>query len=174
MGRMPNPFKSDIDTLRKEITGLQKELSGVDREIASHRRAVEQVEVRRHYLQDLIQVKERMVSRYIRLGRVRPPRGRPRIAREERGISPTVQVKGAVRGRKPAAAMEKFGNLSVTDVTEQILRSAGKPVHLKNIVAEMIGGGKTIRAKKPEVSVRNAIARDKRFRNVGRNNWTLA
>ena len=176
MGRAASPFKSDVDALRKEIGRLQKEFSGVERQIASHHRTVEQIQVRRQYLQDLIQVKERMVSRYIRLGRVRAPGvrrpGRPRKAKK---TTPPARTRRVPRGRKPAPrGRGKFSNLSVTNATEQILRSAGKPVHLKNVLAEMTAGGKVIRAKKPEMSVRNAIAKDKRFRNVGRNNWTLA
>jgi len=176
MGRTASPFRSDIEALRSEIRELQQELAGVNKEIEIHQRSVAQIQMRREYLQDLIQVKTRMVSRYSRVGAARVPRvrrlGRPRKAR--RVGRAARQVRLARRLRPVAGIAGKLASLSVTDATEQILSTAGKPVHLRELVAQLIAGGKTIRAKKPEVSVRNAIAKDKRFLNTGRNNWTLA
>lgn len=176
MARAASPFKSDLDTLRGEIKQLQQELLGVNKEITNHERAVAEIQMRREYLQDLIQVKQRTVSRYARLGKVRvPPGRRPGRPRKAERVMPATRRRRVARRARPVPAVAgNLANLSVTDATQQILKSAGKPVHLKELVAAMISRGKKIRAKKPEVSVRNAIAKDKRFRNAGRNNWTLA
>jgi len=61
----------------------------------------------------------------------------------------------------------------VTDAVEQVLKRGGKPVHLRDITSRLIAGGKAFRTKKPEVSILTMISRDKRFRNTGRNMWTL-
>ena len=81
-------------------------------------------------------------------------------------------------GRAPTRATvpvtsDRFAALSVADAAEHVLKTAGKPVHLWVIVTQIIAGGKAIRAKKPHISILNVIARDKRFRNVGKNMWTL-
>ena len=56
----------------------------------------------------------------------------------------------------------------------QILTATRKPVHLRDIVAQLMAGGKKFRAKKPDASILTMLGKDKRFRNTGKNMWALA
>jgi hypothetical protein len=81
--------------------------------------------------------------------------------------------------RPPAPATvrvtsERFAALPVTDAAEQVLKTARRPVHFPEIITQIMGGGKVIRAKQPNISISHIIARDKRFRKAGKNVWALA
>jgi len=180
MARTASPFASEVEKLRREIKEHQKVVSGAARDITAQRRAVAQLQVRRQYLQDLIQAKERMIARYAELGSVRPParrRGRP--GRPPKAARPPRRARKRRVSRTPTPATvevtsDRFAALSVVDAAEHVLKNAGKPVHLSEIITQIMAGGKAIRAKQPHISIRYMIARDKRFRKTGKNVWALA
>ena len=179
MARARIAFTRDVESVRQEIKGHQEEISDIDRELADHYGAIAQGAARREYLQDLIQANERMIVRYAKLARVRAPtrRGR-RPGRPPKVAKPARRV-GRGRGRRlarPVAAeptSQKFAALSVADAAEQVLKRTGKSIHLREVTSRLIAGGKAFRTKKPEVSVLTIIGMDRRFRNTGRNMWTL-
>jgi len=180
MARTRSPFASEVEKLREEVKGHRRDLQRVTREVTAEQRAIARAEVRRRYLQELIQANERMIARYAALAGVRPgPRRARRPGRPPKAARPARTVRRWRMGRAPTPASvpvtsDKFAALSVGDAAEHVLKTAGKPVHLWEIVTQIIAGGKAIRAKKPHISILNVIARDKRFRNTGKNLWALA
>lgn len=172
-------FAADVGKVRKEIEDHQKELSSLDTEREEHSSAIAQAEARRQYIQDLIEAKKRMTARYGRLAAAKPARvRRRRPGRPPKAVLAARRPRrggGARRVAAPAVevAFQRFASMTVTDAAEHVLREAGKPVHLKEIAAQLVAGGKAFRAKKPEVSILTMISKDKRFRNTGRNVWTL-
>ena len=180
MARARIAFTRDVESVRQEIKGHLEEISRLDRELAAHYGSIVQGAARRDYLQDLIQANERMIVRYAKLARARAParRGR-RPGRPPKAASPAPRARRRKGSQATAPSVvrvtsHKFAKLTVTDAAEQILRKAGKPVHLREITTQLVAGGKKFRTKKPEGSILTALAKDRRFRNTGRNMWALA
>lgn len=180
MARARSSLGYDGKKLQEEIKGHRQELLGVEREGAEHQRAIAEASARREYLQDLIQAKGKMIARYGEMAGARHGVRQPR--RPGRPTKAAKPVPGARRRRgRPAAApvavratSKKFAALKVTDAAEQTLKAVGKPVHLRDIAAQLMAGGKKFRAKKPDASILTVLAKDKRFRNMGMNMWRLA
>ena len=62
-----------------------------------------------------------------------------------------------------------------TRIYEEVLRDAGRPLHVSDIAAEALARGAIFKGRKPQVEqVRSSLGGSKRFVNTGGNNWTLA
>ena len=180
MARAASPFSKEIEGLLAEINGHRREVRAVDHEIGMHERAIGQARIRREYLQDLIQATETMIARHAKLAGLRPAARRRRLSGRLPGAAKPVRkarrriVRRVLRPAAMRVTSQRLAALSVTDAAEQVLKTAGKPIHLKEIAGKVIAGGKVFRTSKPEVSILTLIRKDKRFRNTGKNMWALA
>lgn len=67
----------------------------------------------------------------------------------------------------------KYIGLSVPQATFLLLKEAGKPLHAKEIYQKLTEGGVRIRGKTPVTSVAISLSRDKRFKKIAPNTFTL-
>ncbi|MBI3804847.1 MAG: hypothetical protein HY282_13910 [Nitrospirae bacterium] len=67
----------------------------------------------------------------------------------------------------------KYAGLSVPQAAFLLLKETGKPLHAKEIYQRLTEGGVRIRGKTPVTSVAISLSRDKRFKKIAPNTFTL-
>jgi hypothetical protein len=67
----------------------------------------------------------------------------------------------------------RYAGLSVPQGAFILLQAAGKPLHAKEIYRVLMEGGVRIRGKTPVTSVAISLSRDKRFKKVAPNTFSL-
>ena len=67
----------------------------------------------------------------------------------------------------------RYVGLSVPQATFLLLKETGKPLHAKEIYQKLTEGGVRIRGKTPVTSVAISLSRDKRFKKIAPNTFTL-
>lgn len=67
----------------------------------------------------------------------------------------------------------KYAGLSVPQATFLLLKEVGKAMHAKEIYQRLTEGGVRIRGKTPVTSVAISLSRDKRFKKIAPNTFTL-
>lgn len=85
----------------------------------------------------------------------------------------------AERGKRESSdviLLEKtrFAGLSVPEGTFLLLKEAAAPIHAKDIYNQLTAGGIRIRSKTPVTSIAISLSRDKRFKKVAPNTFSLA
>jgi len=68
---------------------------------------------------------------------------------------------------------QPYAEMSIADAAFEVLKQAGRPLHVTRIWEELQRGGKTLEAKKPTLSVTGALLRDERFESLGKNTFTV-
>ena len=76
-------------------------------------------------------------------------------------------------GEEEIQAAQPYADMTIADAGFEILKAAGRPLHVRNIWKRLQRGGKTFEAEKPILSVTAALLRDDRFENLGRNTFTI-
>jgi len=95
------------------------------------------------------------------------------------GMREYMEQAGAEKGTKLPLFEEgleeeqPYAEMSIADAAFEVLKDAGRPLHVSKIWEELLRGGKTLEAKKPTFSVTGALLRDVRFENLGMNTFTL-
>jgi hypothetical protein len=67
----------------------------------------------------------------------------------------------------------KYAGLSVPRGAFIVLKTAGKPLHAKEIYLQLTEGGSRIRGKTPITSIATSLSRDKNFKKISPNTFKL-
>jgi len=90
---------------------------------------------------------------------------------KERGSKPATETQD--HSKEILLEKSKYIGLSVPQAAFLLLKETGKPLHAKEIYQKLTEGGVRIRGKTPVTSVAISLSRDKRFKKIAPNTFTL-
>jgi len=66
-----------------------------------------------------------------------------------------------------------YAEMTIADAAFDVLKKAGRHLHVTRIWTELQKGGKVLESNRPTLSVTGALLRDSRFENLGKNTFRL-
>jgi len=135
-----------------------------------HDMLVEQIARRETDIQPMkeaIDVLERTIARFeldIRIYQERLERIDDRLARLEMAEERELEM---------GPENNRFADMTIADAAYEVLKEAGRGIHVKEIWEALSRGGLRSSAQRPTLSVTTALLRDNRFRRVGKNTYAI-
>ncbi|NKE72679.1 hypothetical protein MNODULE_18165 [Nitrospiraceae bacterium HYJII51-Mn-bac16s-1-B09] len=154
-------------------------ITGLEQRIHVYKSKLQELQKKREKIEDEIKTVKKYLELAETLYRVeiekvkwaQPSNQLTSEVEKEKGGKPTSE--GHDHSKEILLEKTKYAGLSVPQATFLLLKEAGKPLHAKEIYQKLTEGGVRIRGKTPVTSVAISLSRDKRFKKIAPNTFTL-
>lgn len=154
-------------------------ITGLEQRIHVYKSKLQELQKKREKIEDEIKTVKKYLELAETLYRVeiekakwaQPSNQLTSETEKEKGGKPTAE--GHDQSKEILLEKTKYAGLSVPQATFLLLKEAGKPLHAKEIYQKLTEGGVRIRGKTPVTSVAISLSRDRRFKKIAPNTFTL-
>jgi len=159
-----------VEDFKDIITGLEQRIHVYKSKLQELQKKREKIEDEIKTVKKYLELAETLYRVEIEKAKWVHPSGQPSETEKEKG-KPSADAHD--HSKEILLEKTKYAGLSVPQAAFLLLKETGKPLHAKEIYQKLTEGGVRIRGKTPVTSVAISLSRDKRFKKIAPNTFTL-